>query len=190
VRLGCHANSPTACPSYEIKSFKVHEEYQYVDDEKTGAGVPLNDIAILRTEEPIEFTEQIGFGSIGPIGLPKMDQPDYFYNDTLTAAGWGLTIPRHSYDVLMKVDLRPIPLEQCRQNYTFVDEWTLCAGTPGKGPCHGDSGGPLFKTDNGSQRLVGIVSYGLGCARECGGVYTRVFAHLDWIDKWRSDERW
>jgi secreted trypsin-like serine protease len=154
--------------------------------------VPLNDIAILRTEEPIEFTEQIGFGSIGPIRLPKVDQPDFFYNDTLTAAGWGDTSPLltpYSH-VLMKVDLRPIPLEQCRQNYTFVDEWTVCAGSLGKDACHGDSGGPLFKTDKGFRRLVGIVSYGFGCARDCGGVYMRVAAYLKWIDKWRSDERW
>jgi hypothetical protein len=41
--------------------------------------------------------------------------------------------------------------------------------------CYGDSGGPLVMSNDGALRLVGIVSWGTGCAtRDSFGVYTRV----------------
>lgn len=59
-----------------------------------------------------------------------------------------------------------------------VTETMICAGEKGKDSCQGDSGGPL--ASNGT--LVGIVSWGLGCAREgYPGVYTNVAYFKDWL---------
>ena len=63
----------------------------------------------------------------------------------------------------------------------------LCAGYAKgvkKDSCGGDSGGPLVWKSPDGAILVGIVSFGKGCALENKyGVYTRVSAYRDWINQ-------
>lgn len=57
--------------------------------------------------------------------------------------------------------------------------------------CQGDSGGPLYNDNGKTQTLVGVVSYGIGCAqlfhpwfapsKEIPGVYTRVYYFRDFL---------
>lgn len=49
--------------------------------------------------------------------------------------------------------------------------------------CQGDSGGPLMMFSNDRWYLLGITSYGMGCALPgYAGVYTRVSAYEESID--------
>ena len=58
--------------------------------------------------------------------------------------------------------------------------------------CQGDSGGPLMMFGPTNQWiLVGVVSYGIGCARaNYSGVNTRVAAYEDWIKSYTNSSIW
>lgn len=63
----------------------------------------------------------------------------------------------------------------------------MCAGfqNGGKDACQGDSGGPMqYEGQTGSMEIIGITSWGRGCARpKLPGIYTRVANFLPWIQK-------
>ena len=106
-----------------------------------------------------------------------------------TVAGWG-TLREGSYSLpakLQKVDLPLVSTDECNKGYKGqIKDTMLCAGYPqgGKDSCQGDSGGPLVANDvNGDRYLIGVVSWGQGCARaNYYGVYSKVSAVYDWIN--------
>ncbi|WP_127498059.1 S1 family peptidase [Actinoplanes solisilvae] len=58
----------------------------------------------------------------------------------------------------------------------LVADEQICAGAPGIDTCQGDSGGPMIgRGRHGEWVQVGIVSWGLGCARDgYPGVYSQI----------------
>ena len=119
-----------------------------------------------------------------PICLPDPTQ-DYD-NVSAVVTGWGrLRSGGSQPDILQEVTVRTQSTEQCRGQYgpTAITNNMLCAAAPGKDSCQGDSGGPLaVKGKNKIYRQVGVVSFGMECARPgYPGVYTRVTSFLPWI---------
>ncbi|CAM1296279.1 Uncharacterised protein r2_g556 [Pycnogonum litorale] len=60
----------------------------------------------------------------------------------------------------------------------------MCAGYAkgGRDSCQGDSGGPLLWKDRGQYYVIGIVSAGIGCARQnLPGLYTKASHYRNWI---------
>lgn len=108
----------------------------------------------------------------------------------VSTSGWGTT-SEGSYslpNILNKVDLPLVSQATCNVKSVYdgsITDRMLCAGYPqgGKDSCQGDSGGPLFtEMANGDFKIVGIVSWGEGCARAGKyGVYSKVNAMVDWI---------
>ncbi|XP_026294570.2 trypsin 5G1-like [Frankliniella occidentalis] len=98
----------------------------------------------------------------------------------VTASGWGVS-QENNWDLeqqLLAVKLHVVSQDGCARaykDYGGVTARMLCATDLGKDSCQGDSGGPLVTRVGEEVRQVGIVSWGLGCARKgFPGVYTRV----------------
>ncbi|NWX72061.1 FA7 factor, partial [Alca torda] len=101
-------------------------------------------------------------------------------------SGWGATHARGStLRFLMKVRLPIVAMETCqRATDRLVTDNMFCAGYRAEAAdaCKGDSGGPFTVSYHNTWYLLGIVSWGEGCAEEGKyGVYTRVSNYLPWI---------
>lgn len=103
----------------------------------------------------------------------------------LWAIGFGLidnegTLANH----LQHVEVDYFSNAECRniyQNYQYNAQSMLCAAATGKDACGGDSGGPFY--DKGNDKVVGITSWGIGCANmKYPGVYARISSAFWWIE--------
>ncbi|XP_066999945.1 trypsin-1 [Anabrus simplex] len=142
-----------------------------------------HDIALLRLNDRVPITE-----NIRPVCLPANTQ-ELYVGVKAVATGWGtLHEDGKPSCVLREVEVPVMSNEDCKNtkyNEKMISDNMLCAGYPEgtKDSCQGDSGGPLTRErDDKRYELIGVVSWGNGCARPgYPGVYTRVTRYLDWI---------
>merc|ERR1712212_269645 len=186
VLLGEHDHCK-ATSSFVLAS-AVHKHPKFDPSSPSGD----NDIAILKLSKDLTFSDKIK-----PVCLPTSATKDYS-GKASTVSGWGGT----------KAYVPPKPVDQPRQcalkeaivnilktsdkkcsNFIGDSSSTtmLCAWAKGKDACQGDSGGPLTVAENGKYVLLGVVSYGSGCATEQPGVYARVQGFLPWMKKIIAD---
>ena len=150
-----------------------------------------DDVALLRLARPTTAPE------IAVIGTSASELALDDAGVTAYTAGWGTTSEGGSISTSLRYVDVPIQTNAtCQNAYPtgfsdggFLLEYhasnMICAGplSGGKDSCNGDSGGPLaVQAPDTSWRLVGAVSFGLGCA-EAGypGVYQRLSATSSWI---------
>ncbi len=137
------------------------------------------DVAVLTLAEPQSeraVLPMVGQGETAPYRAGTM----------ATVLGWGDIRGDGDYPMdLHAVQLPLIGDATCARDYPtggenlFQSRMMVCAGeqtTGGRDACQGDSGGPLVVAG----RLVGLVSWGTGCAQPgYPGVYTRLAAMAD-----------
>merc|ERR1711881_394328 len=136
-----------------------------------------NDYALLRLSSPVAFTNEVS-----PACLPA-DLSATYAGVLATVTGWGtLSSGGNQPTALQEVDVTVTTNAVCNQAYGSITADMICAADSGKDSCQGDSGGPLIAPENGRQALIGVVSWGRGCAFDgWPGVYARVTEKMDWI---------
>nr|WP_246616453.1 trypsin-like serine protease [Thaumasiovibrio subtropicus] len=157
-----------------VSQMYIHPQYN--------ATTYRNDIALLKLS-------QIPTGAIA-VEIANIGVSQYAaIGDWLTVAGLGRTSEGGvSPSVLQEVDVPLVSDSVCRQsggNYATVGDVSFCAGTTQGGidSCQGDSGGPIVINQGGTITQLGIVSWGIGCARpEKYGVYSDIAALRPFID--------
>jgi secreted trypsin-like serine protease len=107
--------------------------------------------------------------------------------DWVTVGGWGKTEDRDDAPTnphLEAITIRAVPCTWSPDIGDKTDAGNLCAYGRKQDTCKGDSGGPMVRA-KGEPVLVGIVSWGIGCADKYPGVYVRIDRdhYYDWIDR-------
>uniref|UniRef100_A0A8C5WQT7 Plasminogen activator n=1 Tax=Laticauda laticaudata TaxID=8630 RepID=A0A8C5WQT7_LATLA len=178
--------------TFRVKSSATEQIFQverYITHEKYNPRTLDNDIALLKLKHPSEncATET---DSVHPVCLPKagLQLPDW---TECEVSGYGkheMSSPFHS-ERLKEGHVRLYPDSFCtsaRLANRTVTKNMLCAGDTRQlhDACKGDSGGPLVCLNDGRMRLIGIISWGVGCGmKNTPGVYTRVVRYLNWIQE-------
>ncbi|XP_014555592.1 hypothetical protein COCVIDRAFT_27497 [Bipolaris victoriae FI3] len=158
----------------KVSKIVIHPSYQ--------ASTSNNDIAIWKLSSTVTAGGNIGFASLAASGS------DPASGSTTSVAGWGATREGGGVNnALLKVSVPIVARSTCVSNYNAVGLTVttnmVCAGVTagGRDSCQGDSGGPLV---DANKTLIGVVSWGTGCARpNLPGVYSRVGTLRSFIDQ-------
>lgn len=168
---------------YQIERAVIHAGYDGT------ANPPPNDIALIRVDGTVVAK------AIRLLGDDPADAP-IAVGDNLRVTGWGFrkaraegvrsvatdNTPNPPSPLLYQVNLTPRS-EGCAAPAAYVTKMTCAGGIKaGEDSCNGDSGGPMTRAQGNDRVLVGLVSWGKGCAQAGQpGIYTAVSAYRDWI---------
>ncbi|XP_015605959.1 transmembrane protease serine 9 [Cephus cinctus] len=174
IKLGVHdiknVNEGQLAP---IDKIILHKNFEsdYLHD--------TNDIALIKLKYSVKYND-----NIRPACLPYKGS-DYT-GHKVKVTGWGrVTTTGGASRYLRKANLKVMPWLSCK-NVSFGDHITesmICAYNENTDACQGDSGGPLlYQRYDGRYETIGIVSWGIGCAkRGMPGVYVKNSDYINWI---------
>jgi len=193
---------------YDASAYKRPEQYKHEEYNVLSAAIHprfdrkrlSNDLAVLRLSQRVNLNHRY----VNTACLPSCrDQFSYqFSNGTgvrCHVAGWGKDEFTGDFQFLQhKVDLPLVDDFSCNSalkralnskkpgvgDRFQLDSSEICAGGEiGKDACTGDGGSPLVcQAESGRWTVVGLVSWGIGCASHLPGVYVDVYQFRDWIN--------
>lgn len=159
-----------------------------------GVTIQINDRAVHPLYNEVSYENDLALFELkedAPFPYVRLS-PDEILSvgEEMTVVGFGDVDEDESVtefaELLQQTNVNYVSNTECRRDHRGeIEESMICAEAPGQDACYGDSGGPLLLTPTESVEddlMVGIVSWGRGCANEnFPGVYTRISYFYDWI---------
>jgi len=175
VRVGAGDNTRSKQTIHKVSAVYVHPKYDSSNIDY--------DVAVLKLAAPLELAHNIQ--------IKDLDTTEPENDAIVNVAGWGTTSSGGSTlpTALREVTVNIVARKTCQDNYgdDAITARMICAADAGKDSCQGDSGGPLVNSNSDATELgslVGIVSWGYGCAEpDYPGVYTSVPNLYKWIEE-------
>ena len=173
-----------------VEEIVLHPDYQPGTAQSRG-----NDVALVRLAKPLSgpfgrLSQSSAADPATPPGTLAMSGGMGLLTETGTMksgrSGDGESFIAGSAK-MQEADLPTVSDAACKAAYPgdAIGPGQICAGYAEgqRDTCQGDSGGPLVAFDRiGCPYQVGVVSWGIGCARpQAYGVYSRVSYYLPWI---------
>jgi len=178
---------------HTVKRVIVHPKW--TGDKETEMS---NDIALIEVKTPIKFNQFVQPACL-PDNVEQKVSAIYAPGTPTLISGWGEMDPKaptqqepgRAPTLLRAASVPLLDWNTCKNANDIykemVTETMTCAGYMAGGidGCQGDSGGPLVEVVDGKATLIGVVSWGIGCAApNMPGIYTNVSYELDWIRKY------
>jgi len=175
---------------HEVSNARTLNVKKIINHPKYVRATNQHDISILVLKSKVSLRK---FPNIKPVCLPIRGAK---FSGTGFVSGWGTEKsggPANSWLHGAKVHIFK-GKANCENVKSMMTNDMICAGYKDGGidTCQGDSGGPLIARDhennNGWMTLVGVTSWGLGCA-DPGyiGVYSEVAHHMRWLKENMED---
>ncbi|XP_023228456.1 uncharacterized protein LOC111628841 [Centruroides sculpturatus] len=148
-----------------------------------------NDIALIKMDSPMDPK----LPHITPACLPEPHE--LFVGQRCWVTGWGKSAFGHKGEyqsVLKEVDVPILSHKDCQHRlhqtrlgpyYRLHPSFVCAGGEPGKDACTGDGGSPMVCEVHGIWKVVGLVSWGIGCGIPgIPGVYVNMANLRPWIE--------
>ena len=151
--------SSSGATTFKIAGYKIDSRYDASTSQFDVAVITLNGTSTI-TPAPINTSTAV----------PAVGEKTY-------VAGWGSTQEGGNVSSALKyTTVAVVSNAECTNDYgSDIYFGSLCAFTKNTDSCQGDSGGPLYSYDGTKLTVIGVVSWGNGCAREgYPGVYSRL----------------
>nr|ATU82470.1 venom S1 protease 4 [Lethocerus distinctifemur] len=138
-----------------------------------------NDVSVLVLESPFVANRFVGPVCVSPV-------VGNYEKTYVKIIGWGNTHHNSTTSpVLKSLNIRVVPHPMCRARHPLLSPLRsqICTHSYQQGACMGDSGGPVVRLDQETNRYtqVGLVSFGRICASLDPTVHTDVSYYMPWI---------